>query len=126
MTDPMIGFLFPDVAKLALEAHVPVITSYWETMLLGTQTYGGGAFAPHVSLHRKAGLRGPHFERWLVLWTGTVDELFMGEPAEEAKAHAHPVARAFGRRLSTLPSDDDDDEVVAAALTITQHTPPRG
>lgn len=127
MTDPMIGFLFTDVARLDLEEHVPVITSFWETMLLGARSYGGGAFAPHVSLHRKAGLRGPHFERWLVLWTGTVDELFAGERAEEAKAHAQRVAAAFARRLSTLP----DDEVVAeeidgaaglpVALAITQH-----
>jgi hemoglobin len=132
MTDPMIGFLFTDVAKLDLEEHVPTITSFWETMLLGTRTYGGGAFAPHVSLHRKAGLRGPHFERWLVLWTGTVDELFAGERAEEAKAHAQRVAKAFARRLSTLPVDEvvseeiDGAEGLPVALTITQHAPPRG
>jgi hemoglobin len=46
LTDPVIGFLFTDVAHLDLEAHVPVITSFWETVLLGAQTYGGGAFAP--------------------------------------------------------------------------------
>ncbi|HEY6761874.1 MAG TPA: group III truncated hemoglobin [Baekduia sp.] len=128
MTDPMIGFLFTDVAKLDLEAHVPVITSFWETMLLGTQTYGGGAFAPHVSLHRKAGLRGPHFERWLALWTATVDELFVGERAEEAKAHAQRVAAAFARRLATLPGEGDvvaeeldDAGGLPVALTITRH-----
>ncbi|WCB91600.1 hypothetical protein DSM104299_00273 [Baekduia alba] len=128
MVDPMIGFLFTDVAKLDLEEHVPTITSFWETMLLGTRTYGGGAFAPHVSLHRKAGLRGPHFERWLALWTATVDELFVGARAEEAKAHAQRVAKAFSRRLATLPADG---EVVAeeldgtgglpVALSITRH-----
>jgi hemoglobin len=109
----MIGFLFTDVARLDLEEHVPVITSFWATMLLGERSYGGGAFAPHVSLHRKAGLRAPHFQRWLVLWSGTVDELFMGERAEEAKAHAQRVASAFARRLATLP----DDEVVAEEIS---------
>jgi hemoglobin len=129
MTDPMIGFLFTDVARLDLDEHVPVITSFWETMLLGTRTYGGGAFAPHVSLHRKAGLRGPHFERWLTLWTGTVDELFAGERAEEAKAHARRVARAFAGRLATLPPDAevveevDGDDGLPIALTITRHGP---
>src|SRR4051812_958598 len=128
MTDPMIGFLFTDVAKLDLEEHVPVITSFWETMLLGTRTYGGGAFAPHASLHRKAGLRGPHFDRWLVLWSQTVDELFAGERAEEAKAHAVRVGRAFHRRLQTLPGDDevaaeerDGTGGLPVALTITRH-----
>jgi hemoglobin len=127
MTDPMIGFLFTDVARLDLEEHVPVITSFWETMLLGARSYGGGAFAPHVSLHRKAGLRGPHFQRWLVLWTGTVDELFMGERAEEAKAHAARVASAFARRLSTLADDEVVTEEIDGAaglpvsLAITRH-----
>jgi hemoglobin len=127
MVDPMIGFLFTDVARLDLEEHVPVITSFWATMLLGERSYGGGAFAPHVSLHRKAGLRGPHFQRWLVLWTGTVDELFMGERAEEAKAHAQRVASAFARRLSTLPDDEvvaeeiDGAEGLPVSLAITRH-----
>lgn len=127
MTDPMIGFLFTDVARLDLEEHVPVITSFWETMLLGARSYGGGAFAPHVSLHRKAGLRGPHFQRWLVLWTGTVDELFVGERAEEAKAHAQRVASAFARRLSTLADDEVVTEEIDGAaglpvsLAITRH-----
>jgi hemoglobin len=133
MNDPMIGFLFTDVAKLDLEEHVPVITSFWETMLLGARSYGGGAFAPHVSLHRKAGLKAPHFERWLWLWRGTVDELFSGPRAEEAKAHANRVGAAFHRRLASLPSDEDGHAApedaasfAAGGLTITRHGTPRG
>ena len=47
-------------------------------------------------------LRSGHFERWLVLWRDTVDELFAGERAELAKAHAERVARAFHSRLEEL------------------------
>jgi hemoglobin len=68
LEDPVIGWLFVDVAKLDLEAHVPVIASFWETILLGAGTYRGGAFRPHAALHMKARLRGAHFARWLVLW----------------------------------------------------------
>ena len=35
LEDPIIGFIFVDVAKLDLEAHVPRLTSFWETVLLG-------------------------------------------------------------------------------------------
>ena len=49
MDDPIIGYMFTDVAQLDLEAHVPEITSFWETILLGAQSYRGGAFAPHAS-----------------------------------------------------------------------------
>jgi hemoglobin len=103
LTDPMIGWIFVDVARLDLEAHVPVIASFWETILLGAGSYRGGAFAPHAALHAKVPLRAGHFERWLVLWRGTVDELFAGPRAELAKAHAQRVAGAFHRRLHGLP-----------------------
>jgi hemoglobin len=101
LTDPIIGFIFTDIAKLDLEAHVPVIASFWETILLGRPSYGGGAFAPHAALHAKVRLRKAHFQRWVVLWRETVDELFAGERAELAKAHAERVASAFHHRLAS-------------------------
>jgi hemoglobin len=104
--DPIIGFLFVDVAKLDLEAHLPVIASFWETILLGARSYAGGAFAPHAALHRKAPLRAAHFGRWLEIWRATVDAHFAGERAELAKAHAERVAHAFHGRLATLPRPD--------------------
>src|SRR4051794_41580447 len=95
LVDPVIGYLFTDVAKLDLEAHVPRIASFWETILLGARSYGGGAFAPHARVHAQVRLREGHFARWLALWNETVDELFAGERAELAKAHAARVAAAF-------------------------------
>jgi hemoglobin len=106
MTDPIIGFIFTDVARLDLEAHLPVIASFWETILLDARSYGGGAFAPHVQLHLRVGLKPGHFERWLLLWRTTVDELFAGPRADLAKAHAERVAHAFSRRLQAIPSPD--------------------
>lgn len=104
LTDPMIGWIFVDVAKLDLEEHVPVIASFWETILLGASSYRGGAFRPHAAIHARAPLRSGHFERWLLLWRTTIDELFAGERAELAKAHAVRVGRAFLRRLEAVPS----------------------
>jgi hemoglobin len=118
LTDPFIGFLFTDVAKLDLEAHVPQITSFWETILLGAQSYGGGAFRPHAELHGKVELKQGHFDRWLQLWFGTVDELFAGERANLAKVHALRVASAFHQRLQAFPSPADR---TAPGLLVTQH-----
>jgi hemoglobin len=115
LQDPVIGYIFTDVAKLDLEAHVPRITSFWETILLGAQTYGGGAFRPHAEVHMKSPLRRAHFEQWLRLWFATVDELFAGERAELAKAHALRVGTAFHGRLQTL------ERASAPGLTITHH-----
>jgi len=103
LTDPVIGFIFVEVAKLDLEAHLPRIASFWETVLLGAHSYSGGAFRPHAELNAKVRLRPGHFERWLWLWEQTVDELFAGEHADLAKAHAHRVAAAFSERLRMVP-----------------------
>ncbi|MEA2329865.1 MAG: hemoglobin [Thermoleophilaceae bacterium] len=124
LSDPLIGYIFVDVAKLDLEAHVPVIASFWETVLLGTRSYGGGAFAPHAALHARTGLRAEYFDRWLQLWFAAVDELFAGERAELAKAHALRVARAFHARLQALPSPADPTPAPGATpLSITHHGP---
>jgi hemoglobin len=118
--DPIIGFIFTDVAKLDLEAHVPRIASFWETILLGARSYGGGAFAPHARLHLQVRLREGHFAQWLHLWCDTVDELFEGERAELAKAHAQRVARAFLGRLNGMP---EPAAAPVAGLTVTRHGP---
>jgi hemoglobin len=120
LVDPIIGWIFADVAKLDLEAHVPVIASFWETILLGAHSYAGSAFRPHAALHAKVRLRAGHFDRWLTLWRETVDELFCGVRAELAKSHAERVAHAFHRRLHELPPPDPAGPVV---LALTLHDP---
>ena len=122
LDDPVIGWIFVDVAKLDVEEHVPQIASFWETILLGAHSYAGGAFAPHIALHMKIGLRAGHFERWLWLWSNTVDELFAGERAELAKSHASRVAHAFHRRLEGVPVTAASPPP-AGGLRVTQHGP---
>jgi hemoglobin len=123
LTDAFLGFLFTDVAKLDLEEHVPRITSFWETILLGAQSYSGGAFRPHAELNAKARLAAGHFERWLWLWGTCVDELFAGPRAELAKSHARRVATAFYRRLQGLPDEDVPAGIVAGGIQVIQHRP---
>jgi hemoglobin len=118
LTDPIIGWLFTDIARLDLEAHVPKIASFWETVLLDARSYRGGAFAPHAMLHMKAPLHRGHFERWLFLWHATVDELFEGERAELARNHANRVANAFHGRLEAMSAAM---AVPSDGLAITQH-----
>jgi hemoglobin len=118
LSDPILGFIFNDVAHLDLEAHIPVIASFWETILLGAQTYRGGAFEKHARLHEKFPLRAGHFERWLYLWRMTVDELFFGPKAGLAKQHANRVARAFHMRLEGLTPPDDVPTVAGPGLVV--------
>lgn len=120
LTDPVIGWIFTDVAHLDLEAHVPHVTAFWETLLLGAQTYDRGAFHPHVAVHQKAELRPGHFDAWLALWYATVDELFAGPRAEMAKAHAFRLGNAFRMRLAMHPPPAD---AATEGLNVTRHGP---
>jgi hemoglobin len=121
LTDPIMGWIFTDVAKLDLEVHVPRITSFWETILLGAQSYSGGAFRPHALLNQKVPLHPGHFERWLWLWGVTVDELFQGPRAALAKSHARRVATAFYGRLQQPAAAEP--EAVGGELPVIQHFP---
>jgi hemoglobin len=100
--DELLGPIFRDVAKLDLESHVPRFTSFWETVLLGARSYGGGAFVPHYELDQQVPLTRELFARWVQLWSETVDSLFAGPVAEDAKLRAMRVAAAFGQRLEQL------------------------
>jgi hemoglobin len=119
LADPIIGWIFVEVAKLDVEAHVPRIASFWETILLGAGSYRGGAFRPHALLNEQVRLRGGHFERWLWLWRNTVDDLFAGEHAELAKAHAQRVARAFSARLQ--PAAEPEPSALLQVQRVDQH-----
>ena len=125
LVDPVIGWIFVDFAELDVEAHVPRIASFWETILLGARAYAGGAFAPHAALHARVRLRAGHFERWLWLWRATVDELFAGPRAELAKSHAQRVAQAFHARLQTVspaePRSGGRLDAVVGGLVVTHH-----
>lgn len=123
MSDPVIGFIFVDVAHLDLQEHLPRIASFWQTILLGEHTYTGNPFAAHARLHKQVELRSGHFERWLGLWSQTVDELFIGERAEAAKVHARRVASAFRRRLDEHPSaaDDRPDGLIVLQHSVRPH-----
>lgn len=121
MTDEVIGFIFTDVAKLDLEAHVPRITAFWETVLLDAKTYSGGAFAVHSEIHAKVPLQRGHFARWLGLWEQTVDELFAGPVASAAKQHAVRVAYAFHGRLQALTAAPADPDEGPPALNVLRY-----
>lgn len=96
MSDPLIGPLFTDVAQLDLAHHLPVIGDFWESTLFGSGVYSRHRRNPllvHAELDRKSRLEPHHFQRWLELFTSTVDESFTGLRADYAKQRGHAIAR---------------------------------
>ena len=103
LTDPIIGWLFTDVAKLDLEAHVPRITNFWETILLDAHSYGGGAFRPHLELNLKTPLKRGHFDRWLHLWGQPSMSCSPGN-AQSLRRRTRPVSQPRSRHAYAPPT----------------------
>jgi len=106
MADENIGYIFTDVAKLDLNKHLPVIGDFWETLLFRTGDYGRHGRNPlqvHGELDEKSPLRQQHFERWLEIFTQTVDRSFSGAVAEFIKMRAEAIA---GRMLAFVADRD--------------------
>lgn len=105
LADPTIGFIFIDVASIEWEKHMPIMYSFWNTMLLGTASYSGNPMEKHIALNSKVPLTKNHFDRWLVLWEKTVNENFKGEKANEAIARAKNIAALMQHHISKKRSD---------------------
>lgn len=99
-TDDLLGPVFVNIARMDLGAHLPVMCDFWQTVLFHTGQYRRNALAPHLQLQAKTQLTPAHFERWLRLWSATVDERHAGAKAELAKVQADRMAGAMSRRLA--------------------------
>lgn len=104
--DPLLGHIFTDIAKMDLDHHLPIITDFWQTVLFRAGLYRRNALAMHVALNGRFPLTAEHFDRWLLLWTGTVDELFAGPKADLAKVQARRIAGSIHRRLQGRSGSD--------------------
>ncbi len=91
--DPVIGFFFTEVIQLKWDVHIPIMYDFWDTILFGNMGYKGNPVLKHVELHQKEPLDQKHFDRWLALFTETLDELFEGKIAELAKSKASTMAQ---------------------------------
>ncbi len=89
VTDPLLGKFFEG---LDLEHHLPRIRAFWEMVLLGEPGYTTNVTEVHLKLNQRIPMERAHFDRWLELFRGTIDRMFAGPNAEEAKMRALSIA----------------------------------
>jgi len=80
--------------------HLPVIHDFWENILFRTGAYKGGMMYKHLMLNARKPLRLEHFQRWLELFTQTIDEHYAGPNAQTMKQFAYSVAGTIYNRVS--------------------------
>ena len=93
--DALLDPIFNDFAHVDWPQHLPKMYAFWSGLLLGTARYQGRPFPKHVPLPIDA----THFQRWVVLFQATVNELFAGPVADEAKLRGQAIAQVFEVRL---------------------------
>lgn len=87
----LLGPIFNGILKDRWSEHLEKMYRFWQTVLLEVPTYSGSPFPPHAKLP----VSQLHFDTWLQLWHGTLDEFFVGEKAEEAKWRGARMAEMF-------------------------------
>lgn len=93
--DDLIGNIFNEKLNGRWPEHLEKMYRFWQTILLEEHTYSGSPFPPH----RQLPVEKEHFNRWMEIFTETVDNLFTGKIAEEAKLRAKNMAEMFNYKI---------------------------
>lgn len=101
-TNATLGYIFNDVAKLNWDEHLPKMYSFWGSLLLQEHSYQGNPMQIHVELSKITTMSSVEFSEWINLFYQTVDELFEGEIASEAKIRAANIARLMQHRIEII------------------------
>ena len=100
LEDPIVGYIFTDVAQVDLQEHLPMIVDFWSDILFEQKKYSGNIFAKHLELNKKIPLTPGHFTRWLYLFNNAVDAKYEGVNANNMKQRAESVAKTISAKLN--------------------------
>ena len=95
--DPVLAPFFNKAIK-DWDAHLERLTTFWESSLFMTrkleQKYLGDPLEVHIKVDKESAhsISELHFGLWMNLWFETVDELFEGDYAENAKRRARKMS----------------------------------
>ena len=87
--NPILGHIFVDIIKVDWEKHLPKMYSFWSSILLGEGSYEGNPMEKHIALSKIVPMTEIEFSEWLMIFNQTVDSLFDGQKATEAKTRAN-------------------------------------
>lgn len=108
LVDDVLAVPFTALQISGLDAHIPVMCDFWETVLFRAGLYRRSALHAHLLVHQRTSLSGRHFVRWLTTWNNTVDEMYRGPVAERTKTQAARIAWAMHRRLTGTDTPELD------------------
>lgn len=96
--DELLGPIFNERLEHRWDEHIEKLVRFWQTILLGEHTYHGYPFHPHATMP----IGETHFSHWINLFHSTVNDLFQGPVAEEAKNRGKLMAGIFQHKIDYL------------------------
>jgi hemoglobin len=84
--DEMLGPIFEARIGDRWEAHLARMVDFWTSILLASGSYLGNPLETHRTV---PGVTPEHFDRWLVLFRQTVDDVLAKHQASDVFARAH-------------------------------------
>ena len=93
--DPLLGPVFADRIT-DWGPHLDRMVEFWSSVALMTGRYHGAPMPKHLPLPVEA----EHFDRWLALFHQSVDDLFQGPKAEDAKFRALTIAETWRAKFT--------------------------
>ena len=76
--------------------HLKLLTDFWASLTIGDNSYNGTPIKPHLHMQ---GLKKESFERWLKLFSDTIEKLYEKEAAAIFKSRGEMIANNFMKQL---------------------------
>lgn len=98
--DELIGRFFIEVVPLDLDTHVPLIANFWESVAFNKPSYRKNVMEVHQHIHHLSKIKKEHLDRWVKIFTETLDENFEGSRTELMKQRARSIATLMDIKLN--------------------------
>ncbi len=97
--DDLLGPIFNTAIGDNWSHHLPIMYQFWDMVLFSAPGYAGSPVRKHTDLDKRLPMDKPHFERWVAIWTTTVDGMYAGEIADMAKNKAELMANLIRMKV---------------------------
>ncbi|MCA0429558.1 MAG: group III truncated hemoglobin [Bacteroidetes bacterium] len=100
--DKLLGPIFNERIQDRWPQHLEKMYRFWQTILLNEHTYNGSPFPPHANMPVDV----THFNLWVQIFHNTVNDLFSGPIADEAKYRGELMASIFNSKIDYLNANN--------------------
>ena len=94
--------IFLEVMQVDILAHIDRLMDFWESTLFQAGKYKGDTVEAHLEVHHQHRLNAGHFSKWLEIFNETVNDLFEGRIATQAKQKASALATIIRLKIDKL------------------------